>query len=226
MDVHDVGEYRFGEAWRVLEPGMVLTIEPGLYFPADLPETPPELAGIGIRIEDDVLVTASGYEVLTEAAPRDGDAIEALMAEAGRESRLRRPLRWRSLARALWAAPSPWPWITPGFPWCCSIRDRPRGRPRPRRGVALAPDVLAFLAGLGVGVPQTPYEHMTVWDHTRAGGPTFFCGGGGASSPWGHGGKRPAALGAYADAARGVPLRWGTRVARFAGQASGRPRSR
>jgi len=83
IDVHDVGEYRFGEAWRILEPGMVLTIEPGLYFPADLPETPRAFAGIGIRIEDDVLVTASGYEVLTEAAPRDGDAIEALMAQSG-----------------------------------------------------------------------------------------------------------------------------------------------
>ncbi len=83
IDVHDVGEYRFGEAWRILEPGMVLTIEPGLYFPADLPETPPAFAGIGLRIEDDVLVTASGYEVLTAAAPRDGDAIEALMAQGG-----------------------------------------------------------------------------------------------------------------------------------------------
>lgn len=80
LDVHDVGDYRLGEAWRELEPGMVLTIEPGLYFHRDLEGTPAELRGIGVRIEDDVLVTADGCEVLTAALPTDPDEIETLMA--------------------------------------------------------------------------------------------------------------------------------------------------
>mgnify|MGYP001546088008 FL=1 len=79
LDVHDVGDYRFGDAWRILEPGMVLTIEPGLYFPAELPETPARFAGLGLRIEDDVLVTKTGFEVLTEGVPRRAEEIEALM---------------------------------------------------------------------------------------------------------------------------------------------------
>lgn len=82
LDVHDVGDYRVGDAWRELEPGMVLTIEPGLYFHPEEPGTPRRLRGIGVRIEDDVLVTAEGHEVLTDAVPRDPDAIEALMAAA------------------------------------------------------------------------------------------------------------------------------------------------
>ena len=115
------------------------------------------------------------------------------------------------IGAGMWAAPSPWPWITPGFPWCCSIRDRPRG---PRAILVgewpLAPDVLAFLAGLGVEVPQTPYEHMTVWDHS---GPTAL-----HFSAAEVGLPR---LGAMVEndrlrwaltqtlGARGVPLRWG-----------------
>lgn len=79
MDVHDVGDYKVDGAWRELAPGMVLTIEPGLYLPAG-DGVPAELADIGIRIEDDVLVTGDGCEVLTADAPKEIDEIEALMA--------------------------------------------------------------------------------------------------------------------------------------------------
>lgn len=82
MDVHDVGDYKIGEAWRALEPGMVLTIEPGLYIPPGTRGIPPEFRNIGIRIEDDVLVTREGREVLTHGVPKDPAAIEALMAAA------------------------------------------------------------------------------------------------------------------------------------------------
>jgi len=78
LDVHDVGDYRVGDAWRALEPGMVFTVEPGLYMPSD-DDVPKALRGIGIRIEDDVLVTRDGHEVLTTAAPKEIDAIEDLM---------------------------------------------------------------------------------------------------------------------------------------------------
>jgi Xaa-Pro aminopeptidase len=75
MDVHDVGAYSRGGKARPLEPGMVLTVEPGLYIAADA-DAPPELRGIGIRIEDDVVVTAAGYEVLTAACPKRIEDIE------------------------------------------------------------------------------------------------------------------------------------------------------
>ena len=80
LDVHDVGPYRDagGEPAR-LEPGMVLTIEPGLYIPASAEDVPPELRGIGIRIEDDVLVTEDGREVLTRDVPVAADEVEALV---------------------------------------------------------------------------------------------------------------------------------------------------
>ena len=81
MDVHDVGDYKVGDAWRVLEPGMVLTIEPGIYIPRGARGVPKRFQGIGVRIEDDVLVTRSGAEVLTDGVPKDADQIEALMAE-------------------------------------------------------------------------------------------------------------------------------------------------
>ena len=67
--MHDVGDYRVDDAWRTLEPGMVLTIEPGIYIPDD-DSVPAKYRGIGIRIEDDVLVTRDGHEVLTAAAPK------------------------------------------------------------------------------------------------------------------------------------------------------------
>jgi len=80
MDVHDVGDYKVGDEWRVLEPGMVLTVEPGLYVAPQLRGVPKEFRGIGIRIEDDVAVTRDGCEVLTDGVPKDPDEIEAMMA--------------------------------------------------------------------------------------------------------------------------------------------------
>jgi Xaa-Pro aminopeptidase len=81
MDVHDVGDYKVGDDWRALQPGMVLTVEPGCYIrPAD--DVPLALWNIGIRIEDDVLITAEGNEVLTEAAPKTVATIEELMRES------------------------------------------------------------------------------------------------------------------------------------------------
>jgi Xaa-Pro aminopeptidase len=79
MDVHDVGDYKVGGEWRVLEPGMVMTIEPGLYIGDGVKGVPKKWWGLGIRIEDDVLVSAEGPEVLTAAAPKEIDEIEALM---------------------------------------------------------------------------------------------------------------------------------------------------
>ncbi len=79
MDVHDVGDYKVGDQWRVLEPGMVLTIEPGLYIGNDR-DIPKAYRNIGIRIEDDVLVTKEGYEILTDGVPKEIDDIEQLMA--------------------------------------------------------------------------------------------------------------------------------------------------
>ncbi|HQX93428.1 MAG TPA: Xaa-Pro aminopeptidase [Thermomonas sp.] len=82
LDVHDVGEYRIDGESRLLEPGMVFTIEPGLYIPEDNVGVPAKWRGIGIRIEDDVLVTADGHRVLTDALERSADEIETLMAAA------------------------------------------------------------------------------------------------------------------------------------------------
>ena len=70
MRVHDVGDYR-----TPLEPGMVLTVEPGIYLPEEQ---------IGVRIEDDILVTPDGYELLSAAAPRRAEEVEALMNESSR----------------------------------------------------------------------------------------------------------------------------------------------
>ncbi len=80
MDVHDVGDYKIGDEWRVLEPGMVMTIEPGIYIPAGSRGVPKRFHNIGIRIEDDVVVTKKGCEVLTALAPKDADDIEEVMA--------------------------------------------------------------------------------------------------------------------------------------------------
>jgi Xaa-Pro aminopeptidase len=79
LDVHDVGFYSEGGAARPLVPGMVLTIEPGLYVAADAP-VPSEYRGLGVRIEDDILVTADGYENLTITTPKSVTDIEALTA--------------------------------------------------------------------------------------------------------------------------------------------------
>lgn len=79
MDVHDVGDYKVDGLWRVLEPGMVLTVEPGLYV-SDSDEIDKRWRSIGIRIEDDVLVTKDGHTVLSEDVPKAIDEVEALMA--------------------------------------------------------------------------------------------------------------------------------------------------
>ena len=80
MDVHDVGDYKIDGHWRVLEPGMVLTVEPGLYIPRGSKGVAKKWQGIGIRIEDDVLVTGDAPDVLSRDAPKTAEAIEALMA--------------------------------------------------------------------------------------------------------------------------------------------------
>jgi Xaa-Pro aminopeptidase len=79
IDVHDVGDYKVGEAWRVLEPGMVMTVEPGLYLRPGARNVPKEFRGIGVRIEDDVAITRDGPDVLSEGLERDPDAIEGFM---------------------------------------------------------------------------------------------------------------------------------------------------
>ena len=80
MDVHDVGLYRVKGESRTLEPGMVLTVEPGLYIDEDCEDAPDHLRGIGIRIEDDVLITEGGQEIITSATPKQIADVEALTA--------------------------------------------------------------------------------------------------------------------------------------------------
>ena len=81
MDVHDVGDYKVDGDWRMLEPGMVLTVEPGLYLPAGTKGLAKKWWNIGVRIEDDVLVTKDGHDVLSKDTPKTIDEIEALMAK-------------------------------------------------------------------------------------------------------------------------------------------------
>ncbi len=81
LDVHDVGRYKIDGQWRTLKPGMVVTIEPGLYIPLDAEGVDAQWRGIGIRIEDDVLVTQSGHEVLTLGLPRRVEEIEQWMQQ-------------------------------------------------------------------------------------------------------------------------------------------------
>jgi len=80
LDVHDVGDYRVGNEWRQLEVGMVMTVEPGIYVAPDNTKVAKKWRGIGIRLEDDVLVTAEGCEVLSAGVPKTVEEIEALMA--------------------------------------------------------------------------------------------------------------------------------------------------
>jgi Xaa-Pro aminopeptidase len=80
LDVHDVGAYGQDRS-RLLEPGMVITVEPGLYIAPDA-DVPAQYRGIGIRIEDDILITADGNENLTASVVKSADDIEALMAAA------------------------------------------------------------------------------------------------------------------------------------------------
>ncbi len=80
MDVHDVGDYKIAGLWRVLEPGMIMTVEPGIYIAPDDESVAKKWRGIGVRIEDDVLITKTGYEILSIDAPKNIDEIEALMS--------------------------------------------------------------------------------------------------------------------------------------------------
>jgi Xaa-Pro aminopeptidase len=82
LDVHDVGDYRVDGEFRELEPGMVITVEPGIYISPDMKSVPAKWRSIGIRIEDDVVVTRGEPEVITDSVPSDPDEIEALMADA------------------------------------------------------------------------------------------------------------------------------------------------
>lgn len=82
MDVHDVGDYKVGGEWRVLEPGMAMTVEPGIYIAADNQDVAKKWRGIGVRIEDDVVVTRTGCEILTGGVPKTVAEIEALMSAA------------------------------------------------------------------------------------------------------------------------------------------------
>ncbi|HAC87066.1 MAG TPA: Xaa-Pro aminopeptidase, partial [Gammaproteobacteria bacterium] len=80
MDVHDVGNYKIDDKWRLLEPGMVTTIEPGIYIAPDNAKVTKKWRGIGVRIEDDVLVTKTGYKVLSTGIPKTVQEIESFMA--------------------------------------------------------------------------------------------------------------------------------------------------
>jgi Xaa-Pro aminopeptidase len=79
LDVHDVGSYSSDGEPRPLEPGMAFTVEPGIYVPMDAEGARAELRGIGVRIEDDVVVTEDGIENLSAAIPKQPDALEALI---------------------------------------------------------------------------------------------------------------------------------------------------
>lgn len=81
MDVHDVGDYKIGGDWRSLEAGMVMTVEPGIYISPQNEHVDEKWRGIGIRIEDDVLVTRDGYEILSAGVPKSVAEIEQLMGQ-------------------------------------------------------------------------------------------------------------------------------------------------
>ena len=80
LDVHDVGTYRVDGEQRTLEAGMVFTVEPGLYISSGDEDVDPDFRGIGVRIEDDVVLTVEGHENLTAAIPKATDDVEALVA--------------------------------------------------------------------------------------------------------------------------------------------------
>jgi len=82
LDVHDVGEYKVGGEWRVLEAGMAMTVEPGIYIAPQCKDVASKWRGIGIRIEDDIVVTKAGNKVLTHGVPKTVAAIETLMSES------------------------------------------------------------------------------------------------------------------------------------------------
>ncbi len=87
MDVHDVGDYKIGGEWRVLEPGMVMTVEPGIYIAPDDKSVAKKWRGIGVRIEDDVVITKQGCTVLSDGVPKTVKDIEKLMRSRKRKNR-------------------------------------------------------------------------------------------------------------------------------------------
>ena len=82
MDVHDVGDYKIDDHWRLLEPGMVTTIEPGIYISPDNKKVEKRWRGIGVRIEDDILVTKQGHRILSKGIPKTVEEIESFMSSA------------------------------------------------------------------------------------------------------------------------------------------------
>ena len=80
IDVHDVGRYYYGQESRALEPGVVMTVEPGIYISPDTKDLPEKYLGIGVRIEDDVLCTSNGPRVLTTKVPKHAEEIEELIS--------------------------------------------------------------------------------------------------------------------------------------------------
>lgn len=82
MDVHDVGDYKIDDTWRLLEPGMVTTVEPGIYISPNNRKVAKKWRGIGVRIEDDVLVTRKGHKILSTGIPKTVAEIESFMAKA------------------------------------------------------------------------------------------------------------------------------------------------
>jgi Xaa-Pro aminopeptidase len=132
MDVHDVGIYRPNGQPRTLEPGMVLTVEPGLYIAPNAKEVPIRFRGIGIRIEDDVLITPDSCEVLSATAPKEIEAIEALRRSAMRRGSVSKPSRERPQGSPGRAATTKQGSRTPTRRARRRRRSReaPRGRPR------------------------------------------------------------------------------------------------
>ena len=133
MDVHDVGEYKVGGEWRVLEVGMALTVEPGIYIAPDNQNVAKKWRGIGVRIEDDVVVTKSGCEILTRGVPKTVAEIEALMAakhgHTQHESSQSGNHRWRPGRRQPGVGPA-------GRSQGAGLEDRPDRAVRPRRQFA------------------------------------------------------------------------------------------
>jgi Xaa-Pro aminopeptidase len=82
MDVHDVGDYKIDNQWRLLEPGMVTTIEPGIYISPNNTKVPKKWRGIGVRIEDDVLITKTSNRILSTGIPKTVKEIESYMLAA------------------------------------------------------------------------------------------------------------------------------------------------
>ena len=134
MDVHDVGIYRPNDQPRTLEPGMVLTVEPGLYIAPNAKEAPARFRGIGIRIEDDVLITSGGCEVLSASAPKEIEEVEALRREAMSVGSVAKPDRVssrKSPERATPKGPGPRSSSPSSRRHSRSRAPRPGRRPRP-----------------------------------------------------------------------------------------------